>query len=234
MAQATIIKVKDIDIDVVTKNIKNIHIAVYPPDARVRISAPQNYNIATIRDFALSKLTWIKDNIEIIKNQKRIEPKDYVSGESHYLFGRRYKFKLITNSKSGVKIVGTNSIVMQAKENATREYKHKLIDKWYKEKLEIKLTKLITKWQNITGLHFSFWEIRKMKSRWGSCNTENKTAIFNPELAKTKIKNIEYIVLHELIHTEIHTHNSDFIGYLDKYMPNWRIYKQDINATTFE
>ena len=89
MAQETIIKVKDIDIDVITKNIKNIHIAVYPPDARVRISAPQNYSIATIKDFALSKLTWIKDNIEVIKKQKRVEPKDYVSGESHYLFGRR-------------------------------------------------------------------------------------------------------------------------------------------------
>lgn len=228
------VKVKDINIDVVKKNIKNIHLAVYPPNAEVKISAPKDYDIETIKHFAISKLSWIKNNIEVIQKQKRIEPKDYVSGESHYLFGRRYRFKLVSSKTPRIEIAGTNTIIMYAKEGATREYKHKLMSKWYKSKLEEKLTMLINRWENVTGLQFNSWQIKKMKSRWGSCNPDNKTAIFNPELCKTKIKNIEYIILHELIHTEIRTHNKMFVDYLKKYMPNWEVYKQDINAITFE
>ena len=234
MTEKTVVRIKDIDIDVIKKDIKNIHLSVYPPNAEVRISAPESYDIDTIRHFAISKLSWIKDNIEIIQKQKRIEPKDYVSGESHYLFGRRYRFKLVNDKKSRIEIQGTNTIVMYAKEGVTRDYKHKLMNKWYKTKLEDKLNTLIKRWENITGFKFNSWQIKKMKSRWGSCNPENKTAIFNPELSKTKIKNIEYIILHELIHTEIRTHNKDFLGYLNKYMPNWTLYKNDINSVTFE
>ncbi len=234
MQEKTVVRIKDIDIDVIKKNIKNIHLAVYPPNANVKISAPENYDIETIRHFAISKLSWIKNNIKIIQKQIRIEPKDYVSGESHYLFGRRYLFKLVNDKKARIEITGTSTIVMYAPKDATREYKHKLMSKWYKTKLEDKLKILINRWENITGLKFNSWQVKKMKSRWGSCNSEKKTAIFNTELSKTKIKNIEYIILHELIHTEIHTHNGDFISYLNKYMPNWTIYKNDINAITFE
>lgn len=234
MAEKTVVRIKDIDINVVKKDIKNIHLAVYPPDAEVKISAPESYDIETIRHFAISKISWIKDNIKIIQRQKRIEPKDYVSGESHYLFGRRYRFKLVKDKKARIEIQGTNTIVMYVMEGATREYKHKLMSKWYKIKLEAKLEVLIKRWENITGFKFSSWQIRKMKTRWGSCNPENKTAIFNLELSKTKIQNIEYIILHELIHTEIRTHDKDFVGYLSKYMPNWVLYKEDINSVTFE
>ena len=234
MTNTTVLQVNEVDIDVIKKNIKNIHLAVYPPDARVRISAPFSYDDETIKLFAVSKWAWIKDNIETIKNQTRIPSKDYISGESHYLFGKRYKFKLINDKKAKIEIVGSNIIVMYVKEGATREYKHKLMCKWHKEKLEQKLNILIKRWENITGLKFEFWQIKKMKSRWGSCNPETKTAIFNPELSKTKIKNIEYIILHELIHTEIRTHNKDFIAYLNNFMPNWEIYKNDLNSVTFE
>lgn len=234
MTEKTVVKVKDINIDVIKKDIKNIHLAVYPPNADVRISAPKDYDIDTIRHFAISKLSWIRSNIEAIQKQKRIEPKDYVSGESHYLFGKRYRFKLINDKTSRIEIVGVNTITMYTKEGATREYKHKLMNKWYKNKLEQKLDILIKRWEDITTLKFNSWQIKRMKSRWGSCNPESKKAIFNPELCKTKIKNIEYIILHELIHTEIRTHNKDFIDYLNKYMPNWEIYKNDINSVTFE
>lgn len=234
MAEKTTIKIKDININVVRKNIKNIHLAVYPPNAAVRISAPENYDIETIKHFAISKLAWIRNNIGIIQKQKRIAPKDYVSGESHYLFGKRYRFKLVNDNNPRLEIIGTNTIVMYVRENADREYKHKLMNKWYKEKLEKKLTTLVKRWEKTTGFKFESWQIKKMKSRWGSCNPDTKTAIFNPELCKTKVRNIEYIVLHELIHTKIRTHNKEFVEYLNKYLPNWNIYKEDINSVTFE
>ena len=234
MTNTTILQVNDVDIDVIKKDIKNIHLAVYPPDAKVRISAPYGYDDETIKLFAVSKWGWIKDNIAIVKKQIRTPQREYISGESHYLFGKRYMLKLINDKKPRIEMVGTNTLTMYVKEGATREYKHKLMGKWYKNKLEQKLHVLIKKWENITGLKFCSWQIKKMKSRWGSCNYENKTAIFNPELSKTKIKNIEYIILHELIHTEIRTHNKDFIAYLNKFMPNWEIYKNDLNSVTFE
>lgn len=234
MIDAKVLQVNNTEIDVIRKNIKNIHLAVYPPDARVRISAPLSYDDETIRLFAVSKWAWIKDNIEIVKKQTRIPPKEYISGESHYLFGKRYRFKFVEGNKSSVEIKGVNYIIMTAKASTSRDSKQKLMDKWYREQLKTKLIKMLPKWEEKTGLYISGWKTKKMKTKWGTCNPKNKTLVFNSELAKYPTKNIEYIILHELSHLIEHTHNCNFIAHIEKYMPNWQSYRNDLNKVTFE
>jgi len=234
MTNATVLKVNNIDIDVVKKDIKNIHLAVYPPDARVRISAPKSYDNETIRLFAVSKWGWIQDNIEIVKHQTRIPPKDYVSGESHYLFGKRYMLKVVEGNKPTIEIVGNNKIVMTVKPSATREHKKRLMESWYRKQLHSKLEKLIPAWEEHTGLSITDWQIKKMKTRWGSCNIKAKRIFLNLELAKKPVKDIEYVILHELSHLVEKTHNQKFISHIEKYMPNWELYRRDLNEVTFE
>lgn len=234
MINAKVLLVNNIEIDVVKKDIKNIHLAVYPPNAKVRISAPLGYDDETIKLFAVSKWAWIKDNIEIVKKQMRIPPKEYISGESHYLFGKRYYFKLEEGKKSFIEIKGVNNIVMTVKAGASRETKHQLMEKWYRMQLKKKILKLLPKWEEKTGLNVDNWCIKKMKTRWGTCNSKNKSVVFNTELAKYHSKNIEYVILHELTHLIERTHNHVFVSNMEKYMPNWKHYRDELNKVTFE
>lgn len=234
MIDAKVLQVNNTEIDVVRKNIKNIHLAVYPPNARVRISAPLSYDDETIRLFAVSKWAWIKDNIEIVKKQTRIPPKDYVSGESHYLFGKRYYFKLEEGKQNSIDIKGVNNIVMTVKSGTSREQKHLMMEKWYRTQLKKKILKLLPKWEEKTGLSVDDWHIKKMKTRWGTCNAKSKSIMFNTELAKYRPKNIEYVILHELTHLIEHTHNQIFVSNMEKYMPNWKNYRDELNKITFE
>lgn len=234
MNSTKVLQVNNISIDVIRKNIKNIHLAVYPPDARVKISAPFKYDDETIKLFAISKWAWIKDNIKIIKNQTRIPPKEYISGESHYLFGKRYILKVIEGKKSSIDMVGANKIVLTIRKNVTQESKKRIIETWYRERLAKKLDVLIPRWEEKTGLKINSWQIKKMQTRWGTCNINKKIIYLNLELAKQKIKNIEYVILHELSHLIERTHNRKFISHLETYMPNWRLYRKELNSVTFE
>lgn len=233
MTSTKVLQVNNVDIDVIKKDIKNIHLAVYPPDARVRISAPFSYDDETIKLFAVSKWAWIKDNIETVKNQTRIPPKDYISGESHYLFGKRYMLKVV-EGKSSIDIKGMNKLIMTVRKNATKDSKKRLMESWYRKQLTDKLNVLIPQWEETTGLQISSWQIKKMKTRWGSCSINKKSINFNLELAKRKVKEIEYVILHELSHLVEKTHNQKFVSHIEKYMPNWKLYRKELNSFTFE
>ena len=234
MSENLILNVHSTEIEVVRKDIKNLHLSVYPPKGRVRISAPLGYDNETIRLFAISKWGWIKDNIKIIQNQTRIPPKEYISGESHYLFGKRYMLKIALAKQNSVHIKGVKYIEILLKETASLESKKKLMQCWYKECLKEKLSVLIPIWEAKTGLKINSWQIRKMKTRWGSCNTDKKSICLNLELAKRSVKEIEYVILHELSHLVEKTHNKKFVSHLDKFMPNWQIYRKELNSVTFE
>ena len=99
---ATQLKLGDIAVDVVLKDIKNVHLSVYPPTGRVRISAPQRMNLDTIRLFAISKLGWIKQQQTKLREQERETPREYLDRESHYVWGKRYLLKVIECDVSAV------------------------------------------------------------------------------------------------------------------------------------
>ena len=226
----TIVKVSDISAEVEWKAIKNVHLTVYPPDARIHVSAPQSMTEDAVRLFLLSKLSWIKQRVAEIINQNRQTPREYVSGENHYFRGQRYRLKVIySNAPAKVELIGNEYIVLYARNGSTAERRAEMLREWYRGELKAMLPVLISKWENTLGVKVNKWEVKQMKTLWGSCNHRTHNIIFNLELIKKPLHCIEYIVVHELLHIKVRLHNEEFTRLMNHYYPNWRLIKDELN-----
>lgn len=225
------ITVSNITVDVVRKDIKNMHLAVYPPTGRVRIAAPLRVNDDAIRLFAISKLGWIKRHQRKFKNQERISPREYKERESHYFQGNRYLLRIKeTNGVGFVDLKGKTYLDLYVRENASFENKQRVINEWHRKELKNMLPGLIEHWEKKIGVKANFYGIRQMKTKWGSCSIEKKRIWLNLELAKKPIQCLEYILVHEMIHLLERNHNDRFKNYIDNYLPNWKHTKEELNT----
>lgn len=225
------IAIANVEIDVVRKDIKNMHLAVYPPDGHVKISAPNRTDEEVVRLFAISKLGWIKKHVKNFKNQSRETKRDYVSGESHYFMGHRYLLKLEEhNGYSKIQLKGTKHIVLKTKPKASKEEKAKVMKEWYRKELKALLPDLIAKWEKTIGVQSNDWGVKQMKTKWGACNIEEKRIWLNLELAKKPVICLEYIIVHELVHLLERNHNDQFIRYMNQFMPKWRLHRDELNS----
>jgi predicted metal-dependent hydrolase len=227
------IELGNIVIDVKHKDIKNIHLSVYPPNGNVRISAPQRMDLDTIRVFALTKLKWIKKKQEEFKNQERETQREYLTKESHFFWGKRYLLKVIEHNASPKVILRHNEIMLYVRIGTTQEKRKEIIEGWYRAELKKIVPDLIKKWEKIIGVESNEFGIKKMRTKWGSCNREAKRIWLNLELTKKPVECIEYIIVHELVHLLERTHNEQFIKYMDKFMPKWRFYRDELNRLPF-
>lgn len=224
------ITVRNITIDVVKKGIKNLHLAVYPPTGRVRIATPLDVDDEQVRLFAVSKLGWIKKHRKNFDNQKRQTKREYVSGESHYFEGRRYLLNVIYQAgKPKVKIRNKTHIDLFVKEGSSLEQREKILTDWYRENLKKRISSLIEKWQKKIGVEIKDWQVKRMRTKWGTCNIEAKRIWLNLELAKKPIYCLEYIIVHELVHFIERHHNDRYLSLMDKFLPNWQIYRDELN-----
>jgi predicted metal-dependent hydrolase len=224
------IVVNDITIDIVRKNIKNLHLAVYPPEGRVRIATPINVDDEAVRLFAISKIAWIKKNQAKYKNQQRQPERKYVSGESHFFKGQRYLLNVIYHTGyPKIKIRNKKYIDFYVKEDYTLAQRENVITNWYRKNLKEQIPELIEKWEKVIGVEVTEWEVKKMKTKWGTCNREAKRIWLNLELAKKAEHCLEYIIVHEMVHFLERNHTERFVAYMDKFMPMWRTYKQELN-----
>ena len=229
------IVVSGITIDVVRKDIKNLHLAVYPPKGRVRIASPLKVDDEAVRLFAISKLSWIKKNQAKYVNQERQTERNYVSGESHYYRGQRYLLNVIHHTgHSKVQIRTKKYLDLYVKPDCTREQKEYVLITWYRRNLKEQIPPLIDKWQKIVGVEVAEWEVRIMKTKWGTCNREAKRIWLNLELAKKPERCLEYIIVHEMVHLLERNHTDKFIAYMDMFMPQWRNHKQELNSSALK
>lgn len=217
------ITVRGLKVEVVRKNIKNLHLGVYPPNGRVRIAVPLAVSDDAVRLAVIGKLGWIRRQREKFTGQPRQTKRDMVNGESHYVFGRRYRLTLIV-SKGRPRIVLKTKTKMEmyvpARMNvATRR---SVLDRWYREELRAAAGPLLEQWQEKLGVHLSFWGVKRMKTKWGSCNHRTRRVWVNLELAKKPLECVEYIVVHELVHLLEPNHGTRFISLMDKHLPDWR------------
>lgn len=228
--------INDIEIELTKKNIKNLHLSVHPPDGRVKISAPNRMDIDTIRLFAISKLAWIKRQQSKFKSQERQPEREYVSGESHYFLGQRYLLNVIyTNKrKQGVEIRNKRYIDLYVRENTPKYLRERVMIEWYRKKLKELIPPLIAKWEPIMEVKVNEFGVKRMKTRWGSCNPAAKRIWLNLELAKKSPSCIEYVVVHEMVHLLERSHNERFIAYMDKFLPNWRAIRAELNGLIHE
>ena len=219
----------DIHIDLIQKEIKNIHLSVMPPDGNVRIAAPLNLTPETIRLYAISKLSWIKKQQKKIRSQQRESKRLFINKETHYFQGRKYMLKLVPSTASPKIVLDKSTIYMHISESSSTEKRQEVMNEWYRTQLKTTVADMISTWEQKIGVTASVWRIRSMKTKWGSCNTDHKSILLNLELAKKPLHCIEYIVVHELIHLLERKHNDRFISLLNHHLPNWRHYKDELN-----
>jgi predicted metal-dependent hydrolase len=225
----TKIELGEIAVDVVKKDIKNVHLSVYPPTGKVRISAPLRMDLDTIRVFAISKLGWIKQQQKKVNEQEREPPREYLDRESHYVWGRRYLLKVIERDAAPEVDLKHNQMLLQTRPSASEEKKQAVLEEWYRAQLKAAVPPLIAKWQPLMGVEVERFFVRRMKTKWGSCSPESGTIRLNTDLAKKPRECLEYIAVHEMAHLLEPTHNSRFIALMDLFMPNWRFYRDVLN-----
>ncbi len=226
------IEVGGIPVEVVRKPIKNLHLSVHPPEGRVRVSAPSRMDDEAVRLAVVSKLAWIRRHQKTFAEQPRQSKREMVSGESHYFRGRRYLLRV--EEHKGPNRVGHNGnseLTMHVRPGTSREKREQILNDWYRRYMKAILPDLIARWEPILDVRVGDWGVKKMKTRWGSCNIQNRRVWLNLELAKKPPACLEYVLVHEMVHLLERHHNDRFKIFMDRFMPQWRLYRDDLNRT---
>ena len=222
--------VAGISVDVVYKKIKNMHISVYPPMGRVRVAAPERLDEDAIRLAVVQRLPWIKKQREQLQTAERQSEREMLTGESHYVWGQRLRLTLVeTTGRPRVDIAGSK-LQLTVRAEAEDTERRKLLESWYRKQMKAAIPPLIEKWETIIGREVSSWIVRRMKTKWGTCNPDTARLWFNIELAKKNPGGLEYIVVHEMTHLLERTHNDRFVALMDKNLPNWRTLRDELNG----
>ena len=218
-------------VDVVRKNIKNLHLGVYPPNGRVRVAAPLVVSDEAVRLAVIDKLGWIRRQRAKFVGQPRQSRREMVSGESHYFLGRRYRLRV--HEQPGpprVALRGVASLDLFVRPGSTAEQREATLQRWHREQLKALIAPMVDKWQRALGVQIAGWGVKRMKTKWGSCSVDARRVWFNLELAKKPVPCIEYIVVHELVHLLERKHGDAFVALMDRHLPTWRKQRDELNA----
>ena len=219
----------DIVVDVAKKDIKNVHLSVYPPTGMVRISAPLHMSLDTIRVFAISKLGWIKQEQKKLRDQERETPREYLDRESHQVWGKRYLLKLVEREGAPRVEINHSKMILQVGRGTDVAKKQAIVAQWYRELIKDVVPWLIDKWAPEIGVTPPNLFVRQMKTKWGSCNPKAGNIRLNSELAKKPRQCLEYVLVHEMVHLLEPTHNQRYIALMDRFMPLWRNHRDTLN-----
>ena len=222
-------EISGIKIEVQKKNIKNLHLVVAPPEGRVRVSAPMHLSDESIAMFVRTKLGWIKKQQEKFKKQPRQTEREYVSGETLYVWGQQYFLRVDYSYKGNSLVLEGNEAILTVRKESTASQREAFVNEWYRALLKEKIETYLPKWEKITGLHCDSWQTKYMTTRWGTCNTNTGKIWLNLQLAKKPIECLEYVILHELTHLKVRNHSKEFVALMDRYMPYWREIKKLLN-----
>jgi len=223
------INLGDITADVVFKDIKNVHLSVYPPDGKVRISAPCRMSLDTIRVFAISKLAWIKQQQKKLREQERETPREYLERESHYVWGKRYLLTISESDEAPGIELRHSRMVLRVRPGTDEEKRQLIVEAWYREQIRKAVPPLIALWEPFLDVRVGRFFVQRMKTRWGSCNPGNGSIRLNTELAKKPRECLEYIVVHEMAHLLEPIHSARFVALMDRFMPDWRLRRNQLN-----
>jgi len=225
------ITVNGVPVEIVRKDIKNLHLGVYPPHGRVRVAAPLRLSDDAVRLAVVGKLRWIKRQRARFDAQPRQSEREMVSGESHYVLGQRYRLNVIEyDGPNKVVLRNKTSIDFYVRPQTDASQREKALQRWYRDQLAVLVPPLLDKWQSLLGVVVSNWAIKKMKTKWGSCNPTARRIWLNLELAKKPVHCLEYILVHELVHLVERRHNDNFVALMNEFLPQWRSRRTELNA----
>ena len=225
-----IIDVRGTPVEIVRKDIKNLHVGVYPPNGRVRVAAPLWFDDNAVRLAVVARFGWIRRQQVEFEQQERQSQREFVTGESHYFEGRRYRLDVITcDDRPGVRLLNNTTMLLRVRPDSNRDGREAILHRWYRDKLRAGLPVLLSKWESIIGEQVTYIGIKKMKTRWGSCNREARRIWLNLELIKKPSVCLEYVLVHEMVHLIERNHNDRFRELMDKFMPQWRSCRDMLN-----
>lgn len=218
-----------ISVDVVFKDIKNVHLSVYPPTGRVRISAPERMKLDAIRIFAISKFDWIKRQQIRLQGQERETPREYLERESHYLWGKRYLLHVFEMEAAPEVQLNPGKVLLRVRPGTSEDKKQAMVARFYREQIKAEVPSLVARWAPVMRVTVGTFYVRQMKTKWGSCNPRARAIRLNTELARKPKHCLEYIIVHEMAHFLVRHHNDRFTAIMDKFMPQWRHYREELN-----
>jgi predicted metal-dependent hydrolase len=225
----TRLQLGDIQVDVVRKDIKNVHLSVHPPTGRVRIAAPAHMSIGTVRVFAIGKLTWIKRQQTKLREQERETPREYLDRESHYVWGRRYLLKVVEADETPSIELSHGRMIFRVRPGTDKPKRQEILEDWQRAQLREAAPPLIARWERLMGISVKRLFVQRMKTKWGSCNPRTGSIRLNTDLARKPRECLEYILVHEMAHLLEPTHNARFVALMDQLMPKWQSYREALN-----
>jgi predicted metal-dependent hydrolase len=225
------IAVAGLQVEVVRKGIKNLHLGVYPPHGRVRVAAPLRLSDEAVRLAVVGKLGWIKRRRASFGAQPRQSRREMVSGESHYFLGRRYRLRVVLDDAAAKVVVRNKSTIeLRVRRDIDAAGRARVMQRWYRQQLKHLIPPLLEKRQDELGVRCDGWGVRRMKTRWGTCNADTRRILLNLELGKKPVRCLEYLIVHELAHLIERHHNERFTAILDRHLPQWRLHRQESNS----
>ena len=227
------IDIRGITVEVIRKDIKNLHIGVYPPSGRVRVAAPLAFDDTTVRMAVISRIGWIQRQQATFTKQDRQSQREFVTGESHYFSGRRYRLDVIErDAPPKVWLPNNTKIALSVRPGSDRDTREAMMHRWYRQHLRAQIPPLLEKWETKIGVSVNEVRIKKMKTLWGSCNIEAKRIWLNLELAKKPESCLVYILVHEMVHLLERKHNDRFHELMDGFLPQWRAFRDELNRAS--
>lgn len=226
---AETIKIGDVAIQVTRKAIKNVHLSVHPPHGRVTMAAPTSTRLEVARAYAISKLSWIREQQRRLRSQARETPRQFVERESHYLWGRRHLLTVTERDAKPSIALGHKRIALTVRPGAKLSRRAEVIHEWHKSLLHKTVPGLIKKWEPVLKVKVGVYFLQRMKTKWGSCNHRAGNIRLNTELVKKPKDLLEYVIVHEMVHLIEPTHSERFLTLLDKHYPTWREARAELN-----
>lgn len=228
--EAHSIEVSGIAVEVLRKDIKNLHVGVYPPEGRVRVAAPLHLDDEAVRLAVILRLGWIRRQQKGFEQQVRQSMREMVTGESHYYQGRRYLLDVDERvGAPAVSIVNNRTLKLRVRPGMDRDARESVLLRWYRRRLREQLPPLLSKWQPKVGVNVADVRIKRMKTRWGTCTAEAGRIWLNLELVKKSPSCLEFVLVHEMVHLVERHHNDRFRDLMDAMMPQWQLRREELN-----
>ncbi|MGE0864015.1 MAG: M48 family metallopeptidase [Vicinamibacterales bacterium] len=224
-----IIRLGDVTIAVTRKNVKHVHLSVHPPAGRVTLVAPLLTRPEVARAYAVSRLAWIRKQQAVLRGQAREHLRQFVSRESHQLWGRRYLLTVVERDQRPSVTLDHRRIILSVRPGSDRDKREAVMHEWHKSLLHAAIPPLIRKWEGRLRRKVAAYHLQRMKTRWGSCNASARNIRLNTELVKKPKDLLEYVVVHEMLHLAVPTHSERFVALLNQHYPGWREARRELN-----
>ena len=220
-------------VTIIRKSIKNMHLRVLSPNGEIQITAPNRLSVSQIDRFVREKRGWIEARQQQLAERPAATDPAFADGQTVYLWGEAYTLRLESAARGRSALQRGQEIVLSIRPEDDAAQRESLLNDFYREALSERIAARLPLWEARTGLHPSAWQIKNMKTRWGTCNTATRKIWLNLQLVKQPPVCLDYVIAHELTHLRYPGHGQDFQAFLTRVMPNWPEVRKALNNQTF-